>query len=838
MSYEDFLRAKVRVAEISGPAIEVDQLNPALKPFTQDIVRWAVRGGCRAIFSAFGLHKTATQLEIMRVMGPHVSGHRMIGMPLGVRHVFKDDAERFFHDEFAIDLKFIRSTSELEGTDKIYMTNYESIREGKVDPKYFEAVSLDEADVLRSFGSKTFGEMLFGPWQNVPYRWVATATPSPNEYLELISYAHYLGIMDMGESKTRFFKRNSEHADSLTIHPHKEREFWLWVASWALFIQKPSDLGYSDEGYSQPDLDVRWHEIPSDHADAGTDERGQGLLLRKEAIGVTHASREKRRSLADRIAKVMELRAEDPDAHRIIWHDLEDERRAIEADIPSVVSVYGTQDLDRREEALVGFTHGEIQELSTKPVLAGAGNNFQRHCNWAIFAGIGFKFRDFIQAIHRLQRFQQPNRVRVDLIYTEVERPVRESLEEKWRRDIEQRKVMAGIIQEFGLAEAAIHGALQRSFGMKRREAKGDGFHLVNDDSVEWAKDMATDSAGMILTSIPFSTQYEYTPSYNDFGHTDDDDHFFGQMDFLTPELLRVLEPGRVAAIHVKDRVVPGAITGLGFQSISPFMAYTLLHFKRHGFAYQGAITVVTDVVRENNQTYRLSHSEQCKDGSRMGVGMPEYVLLFRKPPSDPSNGYADNRVVKSKDEYPLARWQFDAHALWRSNGNRLLEPADFVGQSWKDVYRLFRKHSGSSIYDFERDVAIAKELDESGNLPHDFMLLQPWSHHPDVWPDIMRARTLNGRQRQRNREKHICPLQFDIVDRLINRYTNPGDTVYDPFAGIGTVPHQAKALGRIGWGSELNPDYFDDSVFYLRQEKHVFPTLFELEDIDQLEVA
>jgi hypothetical protein len=280
-------------------------------------------------------------------------------------------------------------------------------------------------------------------------------------------------------------------------------------------------------------------------------------MFRNSAIGVTNAAREKRDSLDARIAKMLELRAEDPAAHRLLWHDLEAEREAIQRAIPGAVSVWGNQDLDERERRVIAFSDGEIQELASKPVLLGSGCNFQRHCSWAIFLGIGFKFNDFIQAIHRIHRFLQPNRVRIDLIYTEAEREIRRALEAKWARHREQSQIMAGIIREYGLAEEAIHRALARSIGVERQEQHGKRWSAVKNDCVIETRTMAEASVHLILTSIPFATQYEYTPSYNDFGHTDDNAHFWQQMDYLTPELLRVLQPGRVCAIHVKDRIVP-----------------------------------------------------------------------------------------------------------------------------------------------------------------------------------------------------------------------------------------------------------------------------------------
>jgi hypothetical protein len=241
-------------------------------------------------------------------------------------------------------------------------------------------------------------------------------------------------------------------------------------------------------------------------------------------------------------------------------------------------------------------------------------------------------------------------------------------------------------------------------------------------------------------------------------------------------------------------------------------------------------VTVVTDVVRENNQTYRLGYSEQCKDGSPMGVGVPEYVLLLRKPPTDRSNGYADEPVVKDKGEYSLGRWQADAHGFWRSDGDRHLTPEDLTGLTHAQMFRLFRDHNLAHIYDYEDHVALADSLREAGRLPVDFMLLQPPSWHPDVWTDVARMRTLNTIQAQKGKEQHLCPIPFDIVERLIGRYSNPGDVVFDPFAGLMTVPHCAVKTGRVGIGIELSPIYWRDGVVHLEAQarKSEMPTLFD----------
>jgi hypothetical protein len=842
-AYRQFLEQKVCVADEFGFEVAPDQINAALSPHARTIVPWLLRGGRRALFASFGLQKTVIQLETVRLAAEHADGPGLITLPLGVRQEFRRDAvERL---GWSAPPEFIRSADNLE-PGRVYLTNYETVRDGKLDPRVFAASSLDEAAVLRGFGgSKTFREFmaLFAGDRKaldlreqsagVRYRFVATATPSPNEYIELLAYAAYLGIMDVSAAKTRFFKRNSEKADQLTIHPHKEREFWLWVSTWALFITKPSDLGpeFSDDGYVLPPIEVRWHEIPTDHAGAGHEKDGQGRMFRNAAIGVQEAAGEKRRSLEGRIAKMMEIRAEDPLAHRILWHDLEDERRAIEAAVPTSRSVYGSQDLDDREATIIDFSDGKFAELAAKPVVAGSGCNFQRHCAWAVFLGIGFKFQDFIQAIHRIQRFLQTKAVRIDLIYTEAERDIRRQLERKWRQHDHLVENMTAIIREYGLSHAKAARELTRTLGVERIEASGAGYRCINNDCVIETQKMEAHSVGLILTSIPFSTQYEYSPNYADFGHSDTNAHFFEQMDFLTPSLLRVLQPGRIAAIHVKDRVVPGGMTGLGFQTVYPFHARCIEHYTRHGFAFLGMKTIVTDVVRENNQTYRLGWTEQCKDSTKMGCGMPEYLLLFRKPPSDAINSYADVPVVKSKERYTRARWQFDAHGFARSGGNRRLRPEELEGLEQAAIFKLFREHSLTQVYDFEYDVKIAEHVDAKGWLPSTFMLLQPQSWHEDVWTDITRMRTLNGAQSAKGKEMHLCPMQFDLADRVIEQFSMEGETVLDPFAGLMTVPERAIRQKRRGVGIELATNYFLDGLAYCQaaEREMSMPSLFDL---------
>ena len=793
--YIEFLKDKMAISRQTGFEVNPDELTPSLYPHVKDTVRWAVSGGCRAIFSSFGMQKTVTQLEILRVVLKHKGGKGLIVCPKRVVVEFLTQAEQHLH----MKVTYVRTMADVMicPTD-IMVTNYERVRDGeegvRIEPSYFTVTSLDEASVLRGFGTKTYQEFL-PLFAEVPYRFVATATPSPNRYKELIHYAGYLGVMDTGQALTRFFQRDSTKANNLTLYPHKEKEFWLWVSTWALFLTKPSDLGYPDIGYELPELRV--HE---------------------EVVS----------------ARVVEIinRPENKDDHFLLWHDLENERKALCDAIPGCKAVYGSQDDDEADKVIADFKDGRLKYLAAKPEMLGEGLNFQYHCHKAIMF-IDYRFNDKFQAIARIYRFMQQHPVDLYLVYAESEGEIYKSFMQKWVQHRRMVAKMTDIVRENGLFGLQAEEKMMRWMFASREEKSGKLWRAINNDNVLECQKMENNSVDLIVTSIPFSNHYEYTPTYNDFGHNEDNSKFFEQMDYLTPELMRILKPGRLACIHVKDRVLFGNATGDGMPTIDPFSEMTVFHYMKHGFRYMGRITVDTDVVRENNQTYRLGYTEMCKDGSKMGIGCPEYVLLFRKLPSDTSRAYADFPVVKNKSEYSLARWQIDAHASWKSSGNSLLSYEDMKGAGIDKIRHLFRNYEREHIYNYEEHVSFAEELEAYGKLPKTFMAVDPVSKKPWIWDDVTRMCTLNTRQSQKKRQNHICPLQLDIVERLIERYSNKGELVFDPFGGIGTVPYCAVNLGRKGLSTELNYDYWKDSLSYLYEaEMEVSaPTLFDLLD-------
>lgn len=843
LDYVDFLREKVAFDRRFGFDVGETAVNPILKPHQRDIVRWAVRGGRRAVFAKFGLGKSVIQLEILRLVlenaaSPVRGGRALVVAPLGVRGEFIRDGRNLLD----LEVRFVRHTDDVDPAwSGIYVTNYESVRDGKLDVDLFDAVSLDEASVLRSFGSKTYQEFL-GLFEQVPFRFVATATPSPNRHKELIHYAGFNGIMDTGAALTRFFQRDSSKAGNLKLYPHKQREFWLWLNTWACFLQRPSDLGYSDEGYELPPIDVQWHEVAVNMQSQQVDRDGQGVLVRGGALSMVDAAREKRQTLDVRIDRAMELVREHlaaGDEQLVIWCHLNDEQaeleRRMKAEGITFSSVHGALSDDEAERRLDAWRDRETSMLIGKPVMLGQGMNLQQS-HVAIFVGIDYKFNDTIQATYRIQRFGQEHPVTVHLIYAESETEVRSTLESKWKEHDRLTETMSDIIREFGLNPSAISAELTRAMGVEREVHTGDAWTIaLNDSVVEWRDHVDENSVGLIVTSIPFGNHYEYSPNYADFGHTDDNDHFWWQMDYLTPSLLKALMPGRILAVHVKDRLLFGSVTGKGRYTVSPLHAEAISHYTGHGFDYHGMITVTTDVVRENNQTYRLSYTKMLKDHGPMGVGSPEYVLLFGKPQTDRSKGWSDVRIEKDTADYSVGRWQIDAAADWRTGGDRLLTLGELSALDPEMRSRLFTKQSMESVYDYDAHVTLADHLAATHALPGTFASLVPGSPHPSVWHDILRIDTLNSEQSRRNVEQHICPFPLDIPRRLITMYSNPGELVADPFSGLGSTVLEAVKQGRRGFGSELNPASVADSLVYLRRhdDRANTPTLFDLLDIE-----
>jgi DNA modification methylase len=831
-NYLEFLEKKIVIAEDYGTNVNCDEINPKLLEHQKVIVDWAISGGRRAIFASFGLGKTMMQLEIAIQVSKITCKPFLIVMPLGVVGEFKDDLQFLYPNK---SIKYITDSDVVDtvNADIIYVTNYERIRKGDVTAELFGGVSFDEASILRNLKTETTNYVL-KHFSNVNYRFVATATPTPNDFIEILNYADYLGVIDRGHALTRFFQRDSTKAGHLTLYPNKKEEFWKWVSTWAVFINRPSDLGFDDTGYLLPKLNFTEILVNNITDEPIFNKRGDLVLFKDTTKSLIDVSREKSESIDLRVNKALEIVNNQPNENWILWHHLEAERNDINRKFKSynLKSVFGSQDNSEKEQLLIDFKHSKYQILSTKPKIAGSGCNFQHACNNMIFVGIDYKFNDFIQAIHRCYRFKQNKEVNVYAIFTQNEQDVLKALKEKWVNHIELQTEMINIVREYGLNTDKIKSDMKRQIFNNRRNAKISDATVFNEDTVIMHQEFDSNIFDMILTSIPFGDHYEYSDNYNDMGHNHGNDEFFKQMDFLTPNLLRCLKPGKVAAIHVKDRIRYSYQNGTSFTTIDDFSGKTVSHFTKHGFYLIGKITVTTDVVRENNQTYRLGWSEQCKDSTKMGVGLPEYILLFRKAPSENNNAYADEPCTKTKQEYTRANWQLDAHAYWKSSGNRFLTLSEMKKMEVERIVKNWKKHNLENVYSFEEHLLACENLEQLSKLSALFMTLPSHSNSDMVWTDVNRMLTLNANQANRKKEKHICPLQLDLIERCITRFTMKGDLICDPFGGLFSTAYKALQMDRKCISVELNPDYYDDGLYYLKsiEAKMSVKTLFDFE--------
>jgi DNA modification methylase len=875
-AYQRFLEQKIKVAGRVGIQATPDVLHHSTKPHQSDIIIWALELGAALIAADTGMGKTHIGIETLRIIQQNFGGKCLIVTELGASETFvNEDPEVGEGARLGVKLEYVTNQAEaFESACDIVVTNYERVRADKFDFGSFTGVWLDEGNYLKNMASETT-DSLQRQLSKVKFKYVATATPSPNETIELINYAHCLGICDRGQILTRFFQRNSTKAGDLTLHENHVEDFWLWVYSWAVFIQRPSDLGYSDEGYDLPDLNVEFIEVKTSVKLEGKVNRdGQKEMYVEASSSLPEAHKIKTETINERLEAAMEVFSSNADVHWIIWHHREEERKAINKkfkDHDSYADVFGNLHWKEKERRIVAFTKGELKVLATKPDINGVGCNFQKHCYNNILLGVNHSFDEFYQLIKRTHRYPQTQAVNAYVFFTPEEHGIVQNLKRKWKEHNETRAKMREIVLKYGLNQRAAIEERRRSFHIERDEINGKDFTFINNDCVYEFKRLPDNSLDMIITSIPFGNHYEYTDKYNDFGHNMSNEEFFKQMDFLVPELLRTLKPGRIAAIHTKNRIHYGSVTGLGFSTFHRFTHKTCDCFEKNGFHTMGFHYIPTDVVAENNQTYRLGYGEMQKDATKMGSGIPEEIWLFRKAPTSNENAYADVPVTKNMvrcpycaheevpkeferkgsplayckgckqflqfnelqsafndPEYTLAHWQIDADSFWKSSGNRYLMPHELKTFGIDKLQAWWKKFNSEIVYDYDGHVKLLQSLEDT--LSKTFTTLPLRSNSDFIWNDVNRMHGLNMEQSRRKKQNHICPMPFDEVDRLIFLYTNEGDKIGEPFAGLGTTGVRAIKHRRKAFLTELSKLYFQCGGMYLKEAeyKRNIPTLFD----------
>lgn len=768
--YIEFLQSKIKTATPAGFDVDESTLNPRLFPFQRAVVRWALKLGKAALFEERGLGKTIQELEWAAQVSNHTGGKVIILTPLAVAHQHIREANKFgYTATYCQDADAI-------GDNNIIVTNYERL--DKFDPTAFAGVVLDESSILKAYTGKT-KQSIINAFIDTPYKLAASATPAPNDHLELGNHADFLNIMPSNEMISRWFINDTMAAGSYRLKNHAAADFWKWLTSWAVCLSHPRDIGdeYDVAGYDLPELQITEHVLSA--AQESIDRAwAEGRLMPDTSPTATTLHKVKRESLADRIEKTRELvDALTPDEPVIIWCHTNYEADALVDAFPDALEVRGSHSIKIKEERLEAFTNGDNRMIITKPSIAGFGLNWQ-HCNRMIFAGMNFSFEEIYQAIGRSHRFGQTNIVNVDLIYAETEGNVLQTIQRKQEQFEEMQSQMNNAMKAHGLFRDGKKLTLTKP---ETDDVHGKNWTMMLGDCVARIADIDDDSIGFGIHSPPFANLYIYSDSEADMGNALDDDEFFDHYEYLIKELYRTTMPGRLCAVHCKD--LPAYMNRDGAAGLKDFPGEIIRRFEKHGWQYHSRVTIWKDPVIEMQRTknHGLLHKNFTERSEACRQGMPDYLVVFRKWPID---GGAEIKQTR--------------------------EEGDYIGSNPPTENDLSGRGSR------QRNYSIAL-----------------WQRYASpVWFDIDQTNVLNYRMAKANQdEKHICPLQLDVIARSIDLWSAPGDTVLSPFAGIGSEGYEALKLKRKFIGIELKRSYFDYAVEHLREVETQMnqPTLWDL---------
>jgi DNA modification methylase len=766
-AYAIFLQSKHVEVKPSGFDVAIDDLNPLMFKFQKDITRWALKLGRAAAFLNVGLGKTFIQLEWAKHVAAHTGGKVLILAPLAVADQTVREGAKF-----GIAVKHALQQADV-GDASITVTNYDRVH--LFDPSQFIGIVLDESGILKHY-SKTFFS-LAETFETTPYKLCCTATPAPNDFVELGNHAYFLNIMHFKDMLARWFVGEGDVARKARLKHHARADFWRWLTSWSVCISKPSDLGpqYDMDGYDLPQMHVHEYRLAAPQASIDR-AQAKGQLLPDGSTSATQFHTVKRESLEARVAQAVEIVAGIPESDPVIlWCHTDYEADALKKAFPGVVEVRGSQTPQKKEETLRAFTEGKERLIITKPSIAGMGLNWQ-HCNQAVYVGVDFSFETTFQSMGRIHRFGQARETHFHICYTDTESDILQTLKRKQDDFEEMQNEMKAAIQEHGLFRDESAPTFSKALSAKE-EGKDWTFYLG--DCIQVMPTMEAGSVDLTITSIPFSNLYIYSDSEADVGNAADKAEFFQHMEFVIKELLRITRPGRCCAVHVKD--LPLFQNRDGEMGVDPFSDDVSAAFRRGGWTLQSRVTVEKDPVIEMQKTnsHGLLFMNWKGRAELLRVGLPDYVLIFQKPGDD-----KERRVTHDPDDTTYYGDNPPSAGQWLN---------------------LPTKGKGANNY----------------SLPVWQKYANPnWSDVvvPLVWTDINQTDVLNYLVAKGDKdERHICPLQLDLIARIIHWKSNPGDVVFDPFGGIASTPYKALEMGRKGVAVELKEDYHKLGVKYLK---------------------
>ena len=621
LDYQTFLSGKKVAVTASGFEIPRETINPALFPFQGDSVQWLLRIGRGAAFFDTGLGKTLMQLEWAYRVSIHTERPVLILAPLAV-----SGQTRAMGEDFGYQVTVCRQQSDAE--TGINITNYESLH--KFNPSQFAGVVLDESSILKSYTGTT-KQALIEAFHNTPYKLCCTATPAPNDLLELGNHADFLGIMPSNEMISRWFINDSMEFGNYRLKKHAVRDFYRWVASWSLCVSDPGDLGHKDARFKLPELQILHHIVGVEDLPAGESKDGQALMFRGANLSATSLHSEMRITAERRAQKVADLVSEsieiEPESW-LIWVNTNYEADAIMQRLAGAVEVRGSDPAEEKERCLLGFASGEIQILVTKPSIAGFGMNFQV-CRNVVFMGLSYSYEQFYQALRRVWRFGQKREVFAHIVAAESEGSVLEAVKAKEANHQKMKAEMNLTMREDQMNN--LYGKRELTFAPEPEWTEGDRWKLGLGDCVDATGQLADKSIGYTIFSPPFSNLYIYSDSVADMGNSKDDAEFHRHFMYLIFELFRVTIPGRLCTVHCKD--LPMYKGRDGAAGLRDFPGDIIRAFTQIGWQFHSRCTIWKDPVIEMQRTknHGLLYKELCKDSSCSRQGMSDYLITFRK---------------------------------------------------------------------------------------------------------------------------------------------------------------------------------------------------------------
>lgn len=712
--YIEFLQKKQTSIESSGFDLMDSEMNEKLFPFQKYCVKRAVKAGRFAMFEDCGLGKTLQQLEWAYQVQKHINQPVLILAPLGVIDQTIQEGVKFGYEVKEIGL----TVFDQDLKAGIYITNYDNM--DNIDSYLFGGVVLDESSILKNFNGKIRNELI-ASFKETKYKLCCTATPSPNDTTELCNHAEFLNVMSRNEMLAMYFVHDGGSTSDWRLKGHAKQAFWDFVSTWAVMLSKPGDIGFSNEGYELPEL-----KVIEDYIE--TPKRNNGMLFNDVAVSATGYHNELRETINERMKRVSEIVNSSSDSW-IVWIGHDEEGDLLRKMIPGAVEVKGSDNKQKKKDNLLGFGKGEFRVLITKLKIAQFGLNYQ-NCHNQIFASLDFSFESTYQGIRRSYRFGQEYDVNIHMIVTDTMQNVRKSFEDKQSAFYEMQRAMTHAMNR------NIKNELKLMKTVSQKEYQSDFCHIMNGDCVQLIESIPDESIGFSIFSPPFAELYTYSDKLEDMGNSKDYKEFFVAFNFLVKELYRVMWSGRNVAVHCMD--LPIQKGKEGYIGLRDFSGMILKAFEESGFIYHSRVTIWKNPVTEMQRTKALGllHKQVKKDAAMSRVGIPDYLMIFRKP---------------GNHDHPVH--------------------CDISVDTWQ-------------------------------------------KYASPVWMDIDYSDTLNGvKGRDKEDEKHICPLQLQTIERAITLWSNKGDKILTPFLGIGSEVYQSIKMGRYGIGFELKESYFVEAV-------------------------